>query len=244
MYMVFEMVKDYVPTGIPGVDRILAEKGVPRGHTILVSGGPGSGKTTFAIQFLYIGAIQHEEPGVYVTLDEDPKDMRKNMLKFGWDLKKLEEKKKLVFINISPVRVASSEMSGLIQIGMKEFRLIKLLEAIRQGILVNPRGMEPVGAKGVFEVITGKHRGGLSSTTTEHTPWTRQFYSRSTTDPQGEPIEELTAWTERHWEDVVLKPAYGYSGHGIFVGNKTKDREKCIQTALNGGDYIIQELIP
>ncbi len=126
----------------------------------------------------------------------------------------------------------------------KEEDIEPIKEAIRQGILVNPRGMEPLGAKGVFEAITGRHKGVLSSTTAEHTPWTRQFYSRSTTDPQGEPIEELVAWTESHWEDVVLKPAYGYSGHGIFVGNKMKDRKKCIQTALDAGDYIIQELIP
>lgn len=128
------MEEDYVSTGIPGVDKILAEKGIPRGHTILVSGGPGSGKTTFAIQFLYTGVTQHDEAGVYVTLDEEPGDIKKNMLKYGWDLKKLEEEKKLVFINVSPVRVAPSERAGLIQIGMKEFRLVKLLEAIRQGV--------------------------------------------------------------------------------------------------------------
>jgi KaiC/GvpD/RAD55 family RecA-like ATPase len=128
------MAEDYVPTGIPGVDKILADKGIPTGHTILVSGGPGSGKTTFAIQFLYAGASQHNESGVYVTLDEDPDDIRKNMSKYGWNLEKLEAEKKLVFINVSPVRVASSETAGLIEIGMKEFRLIKLLEAIRQGV--------------------------------------------------------------------------------------------------------------
>ncbi len=124
---------NYVPTGIPGMDEILAGRGIPRGHTILVSGGPGSGKTTLAIQFLYTGATQHNEPGVYVTLDEDPMDIKENMAKFGWDLKNLEEGKKLAFINISPVRVTPSEGAGLIQIGMKEFRLVKLLEAIRQG---------------------------------------------------------------------------------------------------------------
>lgn len=129
----FETVEDYVPTGIHGVDEILAGKGIPRGHTILVSGGPGSGKTTFAIQFLYSGATQYNEPGVYVTLDEEPGDIRANMLKYGWNLKKLEDDKKLAFINVSPVRVAPSEKAGLIQIGMKEFRLIKLLEAIKQG---------------------------------------------------------------------------------------------------------------
>ena len=128
------MERKYIPTGIPGMDEILGGKGIPRGHTILVSGGPGSGKTTFSIQFLYNGATKHNESGVYVTLDEDPADIKANMSKFGWDLKRLEEEKKLVFINVSPVRVTSTETSGLIQLGMKEFRLIKLLEAIKRGI--------------------------------------------------------------------------------------------------------------
>lgn len=130
----FEMKEDYIPTGIPGVDKILGEKGIPRGHTVMISGGPGSGKTTFGIQFLYIGATQYDESGVFVTLDEDPEEIKKNMLNYGWDLRKLEKEKKLVFINISPVRIAPSETAGLIQIGMKEFRLIKLLEAINQGV--------------------------------------------------------------------------------------------------------------
>ena len=125
---------DYILTSIPGVDKILGNQGIPRGHSILISGGPGSGKTTFAIQFLYTGATQYNEAGVYVTLDEDPSDIKNNMLKFGWDLHKLEAEKKLLFINVSPVRVAPSEKGGLVQIGMKEFRLIKLLEAIKRGI--------------------------------------------------------------------------------------------------------------
>lgn len=128
------MIEDYVPTGIPGVNKILADKGIPRGHTILLSGGPGSGKTTFAIQFLATGICDHDEPGVYVTLDEEPGDIKRNMLDYGWNLKKLEGEKKLVFINVSPVRVTPSDRPGLIQIGMKEFRLVKLLEAIRQGV--------------------------------------------------------------------------------------------------------------
>ncbi len=125
---------DYVATGIPGVNRILGEQGIPRGHSILICGGPGSGKTTFAIQFLYKGAMEYDEPGLYITLDEDPEDIKKNMLKFGWDLEKLESEKKLVFINVSPVRVAATEKGGLIQLGMKEFKLVKLLEAIRTGV--------------------------------------------------------------------------------------------------------------
>ena len=124
---------DYTLTDIPGVDKILGNQGIPRGHSILISGGPGSGKTTFAIQFLYKGITEHSEPGLYITLDENPEDIKKNMSKYGWDLYKLEEEKKLSFINVSPVRM-STEKAGLIQLGMKEFKLVKLLEAIRKGI--------------------------------------------------------------------------------------------------------------
>lgn len=128
------MAGEYVPTGIPGADKILGEKGFPEGQSILICGGPGSGKTTFAIQFLMKGVVEYGEPGVYISLDEDPDDVKKNMSKFGWDLGELEKEKKLAFINVSPVRTTSSEKAGLIQLGMKEFKLVKLLEAIRTGI--------------------------------------------------------------------------------------------------------------
>ena len=126
--------EQWVATGVGGMDQLLDGKGIPRGHTVLVSGGPGSGKTTFGIQFLVHGATRFDEPGLYVTLDEDPQDIKKNMIVFGWDLDALEKAIKLVFVNVSPVRSASSEKAGLMQLGMKEFKLVKLLEAIRQGI--------------------------------------------------------------------------------------------------------------
>jgi hypothetical protein len=117
-------------------------------------------------------------------------------------------------------------------------------EAIRQGILVNPRGMEPLGAKALFEVMTERTRAPLSDETTSHTPWTRQFYSRSTTGPKGEPIQDLVPWTEAHFKDLVLKPAHGYSGHGIFVGYQSENPEEPVRIALDSGDYIVQELVP
>lgn len=134
-------------------------------------------------------------------------------------------------------------MRTLFKIGETEdIRPIK--KAIRQNILVNPRGMEPLGAKGLFEVITGRYGNQLSEETVSHTPWTRQFYSRRTTGPQGETIEDLVSWTEAHWTDLILKPAHGYSGHGIFVGYQRENPQKHIQTALDSGDYIVQQVVP
>ena len=55
------------------------------------------------------------------------------MGKFGWDFEGLEDRKLINFVNVSPVRIASSE-TGLVQLGMKEFKLVKLLEAIRKAV--------------------------------------------------------------------------------------------------------------
>ncbi len=134
-------------------------------------------------------------------------------------------------------------MNTLAKIGETE-PIEPIKEAIAQGILINPRGMEPLGAKGLFEAITDKERVKLSEDTVIHTPWTRQFYPRSTSGPQGEAIDDLIAWTEENWEGLVLKPAHGYSGHGIFVGCMKRSKQKHIQAALDAGDYIVQQMVP
>lgn len=87
-------------TGIESFDKI-AEGGLPKNRTTLVSGTAGSGKTVLAIQFLIRG-IEAGEPGVLVTFEESPRDIRKNMLGFGWDLKALEEAGMFAFVDASP----------------------------------------------------------------------------------------------------------------------------------------------
>lgn len=131
----------------------------------------------------------------------------------------------------------------LVKIGESE-DISPITAAIEQGILVNPRGMEPLGAKGVFEAVTGEIRDQLSDAGTKHTPWTRRFYPRKTTGPAGEAIDDLPAWTESNWKNLVLKPAHGYSGHGIFVGCRDDDAAECVRSALQSGDYIVQEMVP
>jgi KaiC/GvpD/RAD55 family RecA-like ATPase len=79
-----------VPTGVNGLDELI-EGGFPRGRTILLSGGCGTGKTIFSLQFLYKGVIEYNEPGIYVTIDERPELTRQDMLRFGWDLRTLED---------------------------------------------------------------------------------------------------------------------------------------------------------
>jgi KaiC/GvpD/RAD55 family RecA-like ATPase len=92
--------KDLTLTGIPGLDDMLGG-GIPRGHAISVFGGPGAGKTTFSLQFLYNGATLYDEPGIYLSLDESICDIKRNVKAFGWDFEKLEKEQKLVFLDAS-----------------------------------------------------------------------------------------------------------------------------------------------
>jgi KaiC/GvpD/RAD55 family RecA-like ATPase len=77
-------------TGIPGVDELL-NGGIPKGSNVLVAGGAGTGKTIFTTQYLYNGALQYGEPGVFVTLEGNVRDIAWNMESFQWDIKNLQD---------------------------------------------------------------------------------------------------------------------------------------------------------
>ena len=64
-----ELTYPKVRTGIPGFDTIISG-GLREGRPIVVCGPPGSGKTTFGLQYLYSGAKDFDEPGVFVTLSQ------------------------------------------------------------------------------------------------------------------------------------------------------------------------------
>lgn len=89
-----------LPTGIGSFD-LIAEGGLPKNRTTLLSGTAGSGKTVFAMQFLAAG-IAAGENGVFVTFEEPPLDIRQNMRSFGWDLERWEEEGALAIVDASP----------------------------------------------------------------------------------------------------------------------------------------------
>src|SRR5437870_1321354 len=95
-----------VHTGIPGLDHVL-EGGFPKGARVLLAGGAGCGKTICCGQYLYKGATRYGEPGVYVSTEEPPTEFRANMLRFGWDFKKLEAEKKIGMVDAVYQRVES-----------------------------------------------------------------------------------------------------------------------------------------
>src|ERR1700741_4737289 len=82
-----------VATGVDGFDE-LTRGGLPEGRPTLVCGGPGCGKTLFALQFLVHGAT-HGENGVFVTFEETEEDLLKNAASLGYDVPDLIARKRL-----------------------------------------------------------------------------------------------------------------------------------------------------
>src|SRR6266481_4131226 len=85
-----------MPTGVEGFDAITGG-GLPRNRTSLILGGPGGGKTVFALQTLVNGARQFGEPGIFVAFEENSRQILINAATFGWNLPKLEKKQLFFF---------------------------------------------------------------------------------------------------------------------------------------------------
>ncbi len=86
-----------VRTGIPGLDEILYG-GLPERNIVLVSGGPGTGKSIMGMQFLYQG-LQMGESAVFVALEEHPAAVRRSFKHFDWDVTKYEQQGKFALID-------------------------------------------------------------------------------------------------------------------------------------------------
>ena len=94
------------PTGIQGLDEITFG-GLPKGRPTLICGSAGCGKTLLSIAFLVHGAMQCNEPGVFIAFEETEEDLRKNVASLGYDLKELSDRKKLV---IDHIHIEASEI--------------------------------------------------------------------------------------------------------------------------------------
>lgn len=103
-------------TGISGLD-LISYGGLPLGRTTLVSGTAGSGKTILASQFLAEGIRQYDEPGVFVTFEETPEDIRQNVGSLGWDIRAWEKAGKWRFVDVSPQVEDDTVVAGAYDFG-------------------------------------------------------------------------------------------------------------------------------
>jgi circadian clock protein KaiC len=106
------------PTGIAGFDD-LTGGGLPQGRTTLIVGGPGSGKTIFAMQCLVHGARHCQEPGIFVTFEESPARIAVNFEGFGWGLAELQPEQ-LAIVDAQPapdlVQSGTFDLGGMLAV--------------------------------------------------------------------------------------------------------------------------------
>ena len=128
-----------VKTGIPGMDELL-NGGIPERNVVLISGGPGTGKSIFSQQFVYNG-LTMDEGGVYVTLEEHPVQIRKNMESFGWNVDEFESSDMFAVVDAFTGGIGSS--------AERERYVVKDPTDVRELIDVLRRAIKEVNAKRV-----------------------------------------------------------------------------------------------
>ncbi len=131
-----------LPTGIEGFDEI-TEGGIPEGRTTLVMGGPGSGKTIFALQSLVNAAERWQEPGIFIAFEENSKQLFQNTTSLGWNLAKLTKSQSrrsplLFFIDahLSPdtTKAGTFDLTSILSILQAKAKEIRARRIVFDGI--------------------------------------------------------------------------------------------------------------
>ncbi|MFA7465174.1 MAG: circadian clock protein KaiC, partial [Syntrophales bacterium] len=134
--------RERISSGIPRLDQMLGGKGFFRGSTVLISGSAGTGKSSISCS-LVNSACSRGEKCLYITFEESPEQLIRNMASIGMDLEKWVKKNLLLFYAIR------ASYCGL------ETHLVSLVNQIRS---FNPKVVviDPVSNMGVvgtrFEV--------------------------------------------------------------------------------------------
>jgi circadian clock protein KaiC len=103
-------------THIEGFD-LISHGGLPKGRSTLLSGTSGSAKTVLAAQFLAMGILKAGEAGVFVTFEESPDDIRKNLASLGWEIPTWEAEGRWAFVDASPEPGEPYLVSGAYDLG-------------------------------------------------------------------------------------------------------------------------------
>jgi len=130
---------DRIQTGIPGLDEIL-NGGIPRRNVVLLSGGPGTGKSIFGYQYLYNGLIRGQS-GVLVALEEHPVQVRLSMAQFGWNVTVYEEKSRFALVD--------AFTAGIGEAAKREKYVVKAPDDFQMLIDVLRSAIKDVGAERV-----------------------------------------------------------------------------------------------
>jgi KaiC/GvpD/RAD55 family RecA-like ATPase len=150
------MSKARVPTGIHGLDELISG-GLPENTVNLISGPAGSAKSLLSMQYLYNGAKDYGEAGIYLTLEESRDNIIRAMSNYGMDIEKYEKEGKLVILDMGEIRARcdASEEEGVV--GFEALRA--LLDNLMQFTKAKRLAIDSLTAIGLYyEDSTGRLR--------------------------------------------------------------------------------------
>lgn len=152
-----------VATGIAGLDEMLGG-GLLCGSVALVEGPPGCGKTTLALQFLVNGALTYDEPGLFISFEQTPRQIYRDAAAFGWDLPRLEHEGVLRVHYTSPdALLANLEVPGS-PLSEELHRLGIARVAIDSASHFREQSEEPMRLRQIFRtLVTGLRREGVTT---------------------------------------------------------------------------------
>ena len=106
---------ELIKTGIPGLDQIL-KGGLRKNSNILITGAPGTGKTLLALQFIYYGAKDYNENGIFISTEENLEVIIQSAENLGMDLQSMIDKGKIFFVQkpIATLKGGVSSIKGLL----------------------------------------------------------------------------------------------------------------------------------
>jgi len=154
-----------IPTGIPGLDKLI-EGGFVKGSTVLVSGSAGTGKTIFCVQYIVEG-LRRGETCMFITLEEKPENILKDVRRFGWDLEKYIESKKLFLEYQDPFQI--TDVTSPLLDKVKEHKIQRV--AIDSTAVFEMYYKEASEIrKQLFKLITGLEDVGVTNVITSELP--------------------------------------------------------------------------
>jgi len=116
-------------TGVEGLDNII-QGGYPENRVIVISGSPGSGKTTVSMQFLIAGAMANEQ-GMFITTLENPRTVIENMSRYSLNLQSFIKDKSIIFVDMGP-NIEAFQGSSTSIVPTSSFVINKITEYVKK----------------------------------------------------------------------------------------------------------------
>ncbi len=159
-----------IKTGIAGFDEMVYGGFLPQSAN-LIEGAPGTGKTTFGMQFIYNGITLYNQPGLILTFEEFAQQYYDDAASLGWDLRALEKANRLRVIMTSP-EVSHADLArvdGRIQATISEIGATRIL--VDSLSHFDRLSEDPVTRRGLlYSFINSLKREGLTSLLTRESP--------------------------------------------------------------------------